>query len=150
MPPEVLFNPAACIASDTKRGAPSGRGLAPMVDEAVQACPIDSRRALYANVLLSGGNTMFDNFDKRMLKDVQALVDKRYGRFNSSVVSGSRDSRAPQVRVRRHPAQRYAVWAGGSVLGASRSFPNVVVTREAYMEHGPRLVRRNHVFGESF
>lgn len=151
MAPEVLFNPAACAATLT--GPPSSSsavGLASMVDEAVQACPIDTRRALYANLLLSGGNTMFDNFDKRMQRDVQSLVDKRYACIDSSAVGGSRGRRAPQVRVRRHPEQRYAVWAGASVLGSSSMFHQVVVTRDAYREHGRQLVRCNPVFGDLF
>ena len=30
-----------------------------MVDEVIQSCAIDTRRALYGNVVLSGGTTMF-------------------------------------------------------------------------------------------
>jgi actin-related protein len=35
------------------------RRLAQAVDDVIQACPIDCRRALYGNVVLSGGSTMF-------------------------------------------------------------------------------------------
>lgn len=33
-----------------------------IVDDAIQACPMDYRRALYKNIVLSGGTTLFDGF----------------------------------------------------------------------------------------
>jgi actin-related protein len=43
----------------------------------IQACPIDVRRGLYKNVVLSGGSTMFKDFGKRLKRDVQRVVDNR-------------------------------------------------------------------------
>ena len=37
-----------------------------IVDNAIQSSPIDTRRKLYENVVLSGGTTLFDGFDKRL------------------------------------------------------------------------------------
>lgn len=39
-----------------------------VIDKAIQACPMDYRRKLYKNITLSGGSTLFDNFDKRLNK----------------------------------------------------------------------------------
>lgn len=47
------------------------------VDDAIQSCPIDTRRELYKTVILSGGSTLFPNFDQRLQKGVQERVDKR-------------------------------------------------------------------------
>lgn len=43
------------------------------------SCPIDTRRALYSNIVLSGGSTMFKGFGKRIKRDVKRLVDHRQG-----------------------------------------------------------------------
>lgn len=40
------------------------------VDETVQGCPIDYRRRLYNNVILSGGSTLFKGFASRLEKGV--------------------------------------------------------------------------------
>ncbi len=48
-----------------------------IVDNAIQSCPIDTRRKLYENVVLSGGTTLFKNFDKRLNKQIQQRVDDR-------------------------------------------------------------------------
>ena len=47
-----------------------------MVDAAIQKCPIDTRRKLYSNIVLSGGNTVFKDFGRRLQRDVKKLVDR--------------------------------------------------------------------------
>ena len=37
-----------------------------IVDHAILTSPIDTRTSLYANIVLSGGSTLFKNFDKRL------------------------------------------------------------------------------------
>lgn len=41
-----------------------------VVDHSIQTAPIDTRRGLYENVVLSGGSTMIENFDKRLKKEL--------------------------------------------------------------------------------
>jgi len=38
------------------------------------ACGIDVRRDLYSNIVLSGGSTMFLNFEERLRKEMQELA----------------------------------------------------------------------------
>ena len=47
------------------------------MDDVIQACPIDTRRALYGNVVLSGGSTMFKNFGRRLAADMTAATSRR-------------------------------------------------------------------------
>ena len=47
------------------------------VDSVVQNCPIDVRRGLYKNIVLSGGSTMFKDFGKRLERDVKKFVNGR-------------------------------------------------------------------------
>jgi actin-related protein len=57
--PEVFFNPEI-FSSDFITPLPE------VVDEAILKCPIDTRRGLYKNVVLSGGSTMFKDFGRRL------------------------------------------------------------------------------------
>ena len=43
----------------------------------MQNCPIDVRRGLYKNIVLSGGSTMFKDFGRRLERDVRRFVDGR-------------------------------------------------------------------------
>jgi len=51
--------------------------LPEVVDQSIIKCPIDCRRRLYGNVVLSGGSTMFKDFGKRLQRDVAKHVKDR-------------------------------------------------------------------------
>jgi actin-related protein 3 len=87
-----------------------------VIDDAIQSCPMDYRRRLYKNIVLSGGSTLFDGFDKRLNKLVQKRVDDRLDCYEKLV--GSKPTPI-EVSVHQNMVQRYAVWFGGSVLGAN-------------------------------
>ena len=76
---------------------------------------MDYRRDLYKNIVLSGGSTLFDGFDKKLTGLVQKRVNDRMEAY--SKISGKPASQI-EVGVHQNMVQRYAVWFGGSVLGA--------------------------------
>lgn len=124
-----------------------------VVDESILQCPIDTRRKLYSNIVLSGGSTMFRNFDKRLKEGLQDRVDTRVQRNLERIrASGSSAAAAAQperikVRVVSHDFQRIAVWFGGSMLADDwNKFSKVVITKEQYQEEGPRCARESRVF----
>ena len=86
---------------------------------AIQSSPIDARRKLYQNIVLSGGTTLFKRFDTRLMKGIQQRVDDRLSNFETMT------GKAPtpiKVNVYQNMVQRYAVWFGGSVLGSTDHF----------------------------
>jgi len=137
--PEIFFNPEI-FSSDFLTPLPE------VVDNCVQSCPIDTRRGLYKNVVLSGGSTMFKDFGRRLQRDVKKFVKKRQKR--SEELSGGQHKAQPlEVKVISHSMQRYAVWFGGSVLASTPEFYNVCHTKDQYDEFGPSICRYNPVFG---
>jgi len=118
------------------------------VDEAILACPIDTRRGLYKNIVLSGGSTLFKNFGKRLqadLKDrVQARLAANLAKLRAQPASAPAELK---VRVHSHDLQRYAVWFGGSLLASQPDFASrLCVTKARYLEEGPRVARHSPVF----
>ena len=112
--PEVFFN-HEIFSSDFITPLPD------VVDESIIKCPIDVRRALYKNIVLSGGSTMFKDFGKRLQRDIKKLVDNRM-QANIARLSGHVNMTPPpavEVNVVSHPMQRYAVWFGGSMLAST-------------------------------
>jgi len=59
--PEMFFHPEF-IHQDWRTP------LDEVIDNAIQSCPMDYRRQLYKNIVLSGGSTLFDGFDKKLNK----------------------------------------------------------------------------------
>eukprot|EP01132_Coremiostelium_polycephalum_P002606 gene2606-3231_t len=137
--PEIFFNPEI-LSSDFITPLPK------VVDDSIQSCPIDCRRGLYKNIVLSGGSTMFKDFGKRLQRDIKRSVDYRIKR--SEELSGGRIKSVPlTVNVHTHQMQRYAVFFGGSMLASTPEFYNVCHTKEKYDEYGPSICRHNPVFG---
>lgn len=137
--PEVFFHPEFVNAD-------FHTPLGEVVDNVIQNAPIDARRGLYSNIVLSGGSTMFKNLGRRLNKDVKRAVDLR--QKATEELSGGRLKPKPiDVNVITHKMQRYAVWFGGSLVGTTDEFYSLCHTRKQYLEVGPSICRHNPVFG---
>jgi actin-related protein 3 len=94
-----------------------------VVDESIVKCPIDVRRGLYRNIVLSGGTTMFKDFGRRLQRDIKKLVDNRMQANIARLGALAHNAPPPaiDVNVISHHMQRYAVWFGGSMLASTVS-----------------------------
>ncbi|KAH6567001.1 hypothetical protein BASA62_006381 [Batrachochytrium salamandrivorans] len=145
MAPEIFFSPEIA-SSDFLTPLPD------VVDQVIQSCPIDVRRGLYKNIVLSGGSTMYKDFSKRLQRDIKRMVDFR---IKASEISSQANMQADaQIRARQidvnvvsHKKQRYAVWFGGSLLADTPEFFSYCHTKAQYDEYGPSIARYNKVFG---
>jgi actin, other eukaryote len=113
---EILFQPMQ-IQSEL----PS---LQQFVCDAVKKCAIDTRKGLLANIVLSGGNTMFPGLPKRLQEEV---VKQHPGLFTS-------------IKVITNNEPTFAAWSGASVLASLSTFRQSFVTREVYEEYGPDAI----------
>ncbi|KAI0925961.1 Arp2/3 complex subunit, actin nucleation center [Taiwanofungus camphoratus] len=96
--PEIFFNPEI-YSSDFLTPLPE------IVDGVIQQSPIDVRRGLYKNIVLSGGSTMFTHFGQRLKRDLKQLVDRR---LDASVAASGSHLRSSgiDVEVISHKRQR--------------------------------------------
>lgn len=115
--PELLFAPS--IAEK------ECKSVHQTVAESVKMCPIDCRRTLLNNIVLSGGSTMFRNYEIRLRDEVAKLQPAR-GREDVRVI-------APSER-------KYSVWMGAAILGSLTSFAAEWVTKQDWIENGPRAI----------
>ena len=90
-------------------------------DGRVRAVPAD----LYANIVLSGGTTMFKGLSERIEKEVASLAPQTM-----------------RVRVVTTRERNLGAWFGGSILASLETFPQMVITRNEYNERGPGIVHR--------
>lgn len=133
MAPEVFFHPEF-VNQDYRES------LDEIVDVAILKSPLDNRFDLYKNIVLSGGSTLFKNFDKRLEQEIRRRVNTRYEAL------GIPDN-APKVKVSQNMVQQAAVWFGGSMLAHRReNFEKIVRTKAQYEEWGPSIARHNPVF----
>lgn len=118
--PEIFFNPEI-YSSDFLTPLPV------VVDNVIQQSPIDVRRGLYKNIVLSGGSTLYKDFGRRLQRDIKHLVDARIRA--SEVRSGGARSGGLEVQVITHKRQRHGPWFGGSLLGQTPEFRSYCHTK---------------------
>ncbi|XP_059498116.1 actin-related protein 3B-like isoform X1 [Stegostoma tigrinum] len=137
--PEIFFHPEFANPDFMQP-------ISEVVDEVIQNCPIDVRRPLYKNIVLSGGSTMFRDFGRRLQRDLKRVVDTRL-KISEQLSAGRIKPKPIEVQVITHHMQRYAVWFGGSMLASTPEFYQVCHTKKDYEEFGPSICRHNPVFG---
>ncbi|KAH9249846.1 actin-1 [Batrachochytrium salamandrivorans] len=86
-------------------------------------CDVDIR--LYANIVLSGGSTMYEGIAERLNKEMVALVPNTM-----------------KVKVVAPPERKYSVWIGGSILASLSTFQQMWISKQEYDESGPGIVHR--------
>ena len=91
----------------------------------IMKCDVDIRKDLYANVVLSGGTTMYSGIADRMSKEITALAPA-----------------SMKVKIIAPPERKYSVWIGGSILSSLSTFQQMWISKQEYDESGPSIVHR--------
>jgi len=115
--PEVLFQPSF-IGKEAS-------GIHDTSFQSIMKCDVDIRKDLYANVVLSGGTTMFPGIGERMTKELSALAPSTM-----------------KVKIVAPPERKYSVWIGGSILSSLSTFQQMWISKGEYDESGPTIVHR--------
>ena len=115
--PEALFKPSL-IGKELP-------GIHEQVFNSIVNSDIDVRKELYANIVLSGGTTMFQNIDTRLKSEVERLAPQ-----------------SVNVKVIAPPERKYSVWIGGSILASLSTFETMWISRAEYDDAGVSIVHR--------
>lgn len=90
-------------------------------------CNEDIRNEMYANIVLSGGSTMFKGIAERVQKEITGLA-------------GASPTR--KVKIIAPPEPKYSAWIGGSILASLSDFQSMWISKQEYDEEGPAVVNR--------
>ena len=115
--PEALFKPQFIGLE--------ANGIHETVYNSIMKCDIDVRKDLYANIVLSGGTTMYEGLADRLSKEVTNLAPN-----------------SMKIKVVAPPERKYSVWIGGSILSSLSTFASMWVKKEEYDESGPGIVHK--------
>merc|ERR1712071_305063 len=105
--PEVLFQPSL-IGKEAS-------GIHDCTFQTIMKCDVDIRRDLYANVVMSGGTTMYPGIAERMTKELTALAPSTM-----------------KIKFVAPPERKYSVWIGGSILASLSSFQQMWISKAEY------------------
>ncbi|KAH9392053.1 PREDICTED: actin-85C-like [Rhagoletis zephyria] len=115
--PEALFQPSLLGMEAV--------GVHETTFNSIMKCDVDLRKSLYANVVLSGGSTMYGGMQERMYREITALAPA-----------------SMKTKVIAPPERKYSVWIGGSILSSLSTFQEQWVTKSEYNEVGAGIVHR--------
>merc|ERR1739848_626356 len=110
-------------------------GLPELAKKTIDDCDLDVRKDLFANIVMSGGTTMFPNMPERLQFEVEKLVNE-----------------GAKVKVIAPPERMISVWIGGSILASLSTFSRMWINQYSqpdasppipgYEEIGPRIVHQ--------
>jgi len=115
--PEVLFDPSL-IGKEFV-------GVHETTYNTIMKCDVDIRKDLYANIVLSGGSTMYPGLQDRLTKEMTALAPPTM-----------------KIKVVAPPERKYSVWIGGSILSSLATFQSMWITKDEFEDAGPGIVHR--------
>ncbi|CDW84057.1 actin [Stylonychia lemnae] len=115
--PEILFNPA--IAKINLNG------MHQYSLDTILACEQEYRKDVYQNIILSGGNTLFEGIGERMCIEMRQIA-----------------SSTQKVKILAPPERKYSAWQGASILSALSTFQTMWINKQEYDESGPAVIHR--------
>jgi len=118
------FRCSECLFQPSFLGRESA-GIHQAVFNSIMRCDIDLRMSLFANIIFSGGTTMFPGIVDRMQKELINLAPP-----------------TARIKIVAPPERKYSVWVGGSILASLRSFQQNWLAREEYDESGAQIVHK--------
>ena len=120
--PESLFRPNFLPLAE-----PNTKGLHDECCASIQQIDAEIRKDLYSNIILAGGNTMFEGLPERLTKEIQKLTPS---------------AASNKVKVIALPERKYATWIGASILSSLSNFQCMWITRAEYKETGESIVHK--------
>lgn len=100
-------------------------GVQHLIVESINRCDGRLHTQLYTNIVLSGGSTMFRNFDQRLKTELAKLAP-----------SGT------EINIVADPERKYTSWIGGAMFASTSFIQENWVTRREYDEIGAACIHR--------
>ena len=117
--PETLFSPNL-----TGQEIP---GIPMQMYNSIMKCENETRKDLYSNIILSGGNTLLNDFHERIHQEIQCLAP---------------NSLIQKLKVIAQNERKYTAWIGGALISGLQNFQANWVTHAEYQEAGPQIIHR--------
>lgn len=118
--PETLFRPDIFGLSNP--------GIQELVYDSILKNDLEVRRQLCNNIIITGGNTLFSNYNERLRREIGYLIP--------SILN---------VRCLSVSNRLYAQWLGGAIVSALSIFQPMWITRAEYDECGPSVIHRKSI-----
>ncbi|XP_069895046.1 actin-related protein T1-like [Dipodomys merriami] len=115
--PEAVFTPELLGIQEP--------GITKMVCSSIEKCDVDIQNNLFADIVLSGGNTLFPGLGERLMNELKSTT-------------------SPQqtIRITASPDRSFSTWIGASVITCMSMFKQRWVTTSEFKEFGKSVIDR--------
>lgn len=99
-----------------------------MILDSINRGDLDIKKEMFNNILITGGNTLFQGFVERMQKQLY--------NYTSNTV---------KIKLVTHPSnseRKFSSWIGGSILSSLGTFHQMWLSKQEFDEHGSMIVER--------
>jgi actin-related protein len=114
--PEVLFQPS-------KAGLDSIPGIHENCFKSIMKSNVEIRSELFKNIILAGGNTLFEKFAERLDHEIREMAPTK-----------------TEIEVDAKKERMFSSWIGGSIIGNMDTFQHLCISRKEYDESGNKIV----------
>lgn len=102
-------------------------GLHEQVHQSIMKSDTEIRRELFANIVVSGGNSLFPGLPERLSCELKKLAPAKL---------------AAGIHVSSVPEAKYSAWIGASILSSAADFTPRWINREEYQNTGASIVHQ--------
>ena len=96
-----------------------------MVSSSIMKCDTDIQKNLFAEIVLSGGTTLFPGLEERLMKELEQLA-----------------FRGTPIKITASPDRCFSAWIGASIMTSLSSFKQMWITSADFMEFGACVIQR--------
>lgn len=129
--PEIIFNPQL-IDLDTKN-------LPELIFDSIKKCDISTRKELFNNIILVGGNTIINGFSDRFKNEFESIINS-----NQDQTASSEQKRSYKIHETKE--RKYSAWIGASGICSLSDFFDKWINRNTYFEKGEKVFEQNYLF----
>jgi actin len=113
--PEAIFDPSLINLSQ--------EGIHKCCFYSIMKTNTEIRSEMFSNIVLTGGNTLFDRIQQRLFKEIYELAPTK-----------------TKIDIIANKERMYSSWIGGSIIGNMDTFQFLCVSRKEYNEQGNRII----------
>lgn len=125
--PEIMFNPQM-INIDSKN-------LPQLIYDSIQKCDISTRKGLFDNIIVVGGNTLINGFSNRFKNELENVIN-----------INDKGAKRRNYKIYETKERKYGAWIGASGICSLSDFFDKWVNRNIYFDFGEKIFEQNYLF----
>lgn len=124
---EGMWDEKAALPIPGEPAPTKSQTIPEMIKNAISAVDMDLRVNLLSNIIVTGGTTLTNGFNDRLVSEIQQAYPGARVKIQAAGLTSER---------------RFGSWIGGSILGSLGTFHQMWISKKEYEEFGPSIIEK--------